>query len=127
MRKEVQEKIADLLCKTKNQTLTQSGRQTDKQFLDQWLLSRADNISDRTQDNYRRSIDKQIGPRIGGYQLTKLSPQAVQMMYTAMRADGVGKDTIKLSHVVLHAALEQAVKLNLVTINVADRVEVPAD
>jgi integrase len=123
--KDVQDQLAKLRCQKKDQTLVKTGRKTVKEFLDQWLLLRADNISDRTFDNYKRSIDKQIGPRIGGMQLSRLSADALDMMYAQMRTAKVGKDTIKLAHVVLHAALESAVKKYMVAINVADRVEAP--
>ena len=121
--KEVQDQLAKLRCQKNDQTLEKPGRRTVKETLDQWLRLRAADISDRTQDNYRRSIDQQIGPRIGGFQLMKLTPLAVEIMYDQMRTDGVGNDTIKLAHAVLHAVLKWAVRKNMVVTNVADRVD----
>jgi integrase len=123
-KKDVHEKLLKLRSQRNDNTLTQQGKQTVSQFLNHWLQNRAE-ISDRTRDNYQRSIDQQIGRRIGAIQLSKLTPMDVQSLYSQMRTSKVGKDTIKLAHNVLHAALEQAVKWNLVAINVADRVEKP--
>jgi integrase len=123
-RKEAQAERTKLLHQFNTNTLSAPNKQNVAAFLNHWLETR-DDISDRTRDNYQRSIKQQINPVIGAKKLSKLTPLEVQSLYVQMRKCGAGRDTVKLAHNVLHAALEYAVRMNMVTVNVADRVEIP--
>ena len=64
-----------------------------------------------------------INEHIGGTTLVKLTPANVQACYAAMEKGGASARVRQLTHAVLHRALKQAVKWNLVPRNVCDAVE----
>jgi hypothetical protein len=51
--------------------------------------------------------------------LSKLFPANVQALYAAKLSDGLKPSTMRSIHAVLHCALEQAVKWNLIPRNLA--------
>ena len=55
----------------------------------------------------------------------RLSAQHMQAFYAAMLENGLAPATVKYLHVVLHAALDQAVRLNIIPRNVTDLVTPP--
>ena len=70
-------------------------------------------------------------PTLGSIELTALRPSHIRSMYTAMlqsgRKDGKGLSprSVQRSHQILHAALHQAVRWQLIIRNRADSVEPP--
>lgn len=76
-----------------------------------------------TYENYGYVL-KHIIPAIGSIRLAKLTPQHVQRLYREKQDQGLTRMVI-LMHAVLHKALGQAVKWDLVPRNVADAVERP--
>lgn len=88
--------------------------------------------SPKTIERYRQIIENNIKPSIGGYQLSKLKPLHIQSFYTDSlttgRKDGKGglsAQTVLHFHRLLHRALGQAVKWQLLARNPADAVESP--
>lgn len=103
------------------------------EFLEAWLI---DYIipykSEKTALFYAMHIKNRIIPAIGSVELRKLTPIDIQRFYTITaksRLDGrqkkVSTSTIRGLHRTLHAALQRAVKLDLIESNPADRVELP--
>jgi integrase len=84
-------------------------------------------LRDTTITGYKASIDKHIIPAFGKTMLlAELQPSHLQtLLYGKMLADGFASRTIELAHVVLHAALEQAVVEGKLYRNVADAVVPP--
>jgi integrase len=66
----------------------------------------------------------QIGA--GVVALTKLAPQQVQALYSAKRAGGLSPTTVRHLHALLHHALDQALRWDLVARNVTDLVDAPS-
>jgi integrase len=64
-------------------------------------------------------------PRIGAVVLDELRPVDIDQMYSAWRSDGMAESTVKRMHSILHAALKQAMRWDLITSNPADRIEPP--
>ena len=62
---------------------------------------------------------------LGDILLRYLHPHQVQKLYTNKLAEGTSLRTTRLTHSVLHAALNHAVKLGLVIRNVSDPVTLP--
>jgi len=67
-----------------------------------------------------------IIPALGKIPLQKLTPQRVQALYTKKLNDGLKPKTVMSIHGVLHNALDNAVKWNLVPRNVCDAVSPPS-
>ena len=74
---------------------------------------------------YRKVIYSYIIPAVGKVQLQKLTPQRVQSLYTSKLKEGLAPKTVQSIHGVLHKALDNAVKWNLVARNVCDVVSPP--
>jgi integrase len=66
-----------------------------------------------------------IVPALGHIKLKKLTPLHVQQFYGAKLESGLSKRTVEYIHTVLHAALKQAVRWELVPRNVTEAVDPP--
>jgi len=74
---------------------------------------------------YRIVIYKHIIPILGHVQLQKLTPQQLQVFYTMKLDEGLSPMRVRGFHLVLHSALENALKWNLIGKNVCDLVTPP--
>ena len=64
-------------------------------------------------------------PSLGSIPLTQLRPEHPQKHYTWKLNDGLSPRSVRYHHVVLHKALETAMKWGLLARNVSDGVDVP--
>jgi integrase len=114
-------------------TFVQTSDMTVADYLRYWLNNYAKpNTAPRTYEGYEMIVDKHLIPALGHLKLEKLQPLHIQKYYTDAlvhgRKDGKGglsHRTVLHHHRVLHEALGQAVKWQLVVRNVADAVEPP--
>lgn len=101
----------------------------DKQTIAQYLTSWLDTIKLRLKpSSHRRYTDMvflHIVPNIGTIPLTKLAPQRVQQLYTSLVKGGMSPSSVQLLHVILHRALKDALRLDLLQRNVTEMVHVP--
>jgi site-specific recombinase XerC len=67
-------------------------------------------------------VRRHIVPALGR---KKLSPANVQTLYAAKLRDGLKPSSVRYIHAVLHRALEQAVKWNIIPRNPAAAVDPP--
>lgn len=103
------------------------------EYLTQWLADYAKtNVSPKTYERYAQIIENSIAPKLGNYRLAELRPLHIQGMYSDAlregRRDGKGglsAQTVLHFHRVLHKALAQAVKWQLLARNPADAVDPP--
>jgi integrase len=70
-------------------------------------------------------IRKHFLPRVGDVQLGKLRPVDIDHLYTQWRNGGMAESSVRRMHNLLHSALGQAVRWDLVPTNPADRIERP--
>jgi integrase len=117
-RKVNHEKDQGMLISSEDQTLST--------FLTTWLQDTAQpRLRDRTYLRYRELIELHVLPMLGKVKLQKLSPQHLQRLYNQKREEGYAPQTIKHIHRVLHRALNDALKWDLVAKNVCDAVDAP--
>lgn len=103
------------------------------EYLDYWLKEYCyNNLSINTIEGYEQYINRHIKPNLGNIQLDKLKPLQLQSFYSEKLENGkingkggLSKQTVRTLHRIIHGALAQAVKWQLVTRNVADCVEPP--
>jgi len=125
---EVQEKLGRLSTSKLDGTLCEPNKMTTGEFLARWL---ADVVKPTkrvtTATTYAGVIKKQILPRIGGIPLTKLTPMHIQNLYRLLSETARSESTSRRRqvHNLLHGALDQAVKWQMVPRNVCDAVERP--
>jgi len=125
-RKEVHEKLQKALYEQKQGTLLIGPQQTIKQYLEHWLEDvHRPTIRISTYVRYRDLLTKHILPSLGFIQLQKLTPQHVQALYARKLKEGLSARSVRFLHAVLHKALDNAVRTNLITRNVCNAVTPP--
>jgi integrase len=101
-------------------------RQTVGRYLERWLADVAERtVRASTFVRYRELLVIHAIPVIGNRPLAKLSPQDLQALYAEKQRAGLSAQTVVHLHRVLHRALVQAVRWNLMVRNVADLVDPP--
>lgn len=102
-------------------------------YFDYWLKEYCyNNLSINTIEGYEHYIEKHIKPKLQNIELEKLKPLQLQSFYSEKLEKGklngkggLSKKTVQTLHRIIHGALQQAVKWQLVVRNVADCVEPP--
>lgn len=102
------------------------------EYLDYWKDKTFSNLEITTKEGYIQKIDKHIKPYLANILLENLKPLHLQNFYEEKlkngKLDGKGglsARTVLALHRIIHSALEQAVKWQLVIRNVAECVEPP--
>ena len=124
-KKEAREKMNKALYEQKQGMLIATPRQTVEQFLTQWLDGHRTSIRSRTHERYEEYVRLHIVPIIGHIQLQKLTAQHIKALYSKKLDEGLSPTTVNSLHGVLHKALEDAVKWELVVKNVSHIVDPP--
>jgi len=132
-KKEAEKRLSEMLNQLDNGTFMKPGKTTLTEYLERWLKDYAwPNLAPRTAEGYEYIIRRHIIPALGNIALTQLKPEHLQRYYseklTGGRCDGKGglsPRTVRHHHVTLHDALEHAVKMGLLSRNVADAVDPP--
>ncbi|GGL77003.1 site-specific integrase [Deinococcus aerolatus] len=101
--------------------LPEPSRVTMAEYLNTWLETKRPGLARKTVHNYSRLIELHINPQIGQIPLQKLSALHLQGLYNALTTKGLG-DTQRQVHNILHAALEHALRLDLIIRNPASRI-----
>jgi len=118
VRKANQEKDSGLLLSTEDQTL--------ETFLTSWLQDTVhQNVRERTYGRYRELMLLHVVPVLGKITLQKLMPQHLQKLYNQKLEEGYAPQTVKHIHRVLHRALHDALRWQLIARNVCDAVDAP--
>ncbi len=102
-------------------------RQTVKDFLASWLESVRPSLRDQTYATYETVLRVHAIPYLGHHRLARLSPQHLQDLYSQRLKAGLGIQSVRKLHAILHGALKQALRWNLVARNVADLATPPRD
>jgi integrase len=82
-------------------------------------------LSPRGFERYESVVRVHLVPGLGAIPLTQLRPEHLQRQYASKLSDGLSPRSVRYQHVVLHKALQTAMKWGLVARNVADGVDVP--
>ncbi|MBA3823620.1 MAG: site-specific integrase [Ktedonobacterales bacterium] len=100
-------------------------RQTLGQYLESWLPVVKQQVDFGTYRRYRNFAQTHIIPALGRVQLTKVTPQQLQKLYTKLQEDGLSTTTVFHLHSALHRALKDALKMGLIQRNVTEMVSPP--
>jgi integrase len=96
------------------------------EWLDAWLHDyKQASIRPLTFDSYSMLIRYHINPALGHIALKDLRPDQVQRFYNEKKDIGLSPRTIRYIHTVLHGALKQAMKNQLVVRNVSEATILP--
>src|SRR5206468_1301985 len=101
-------------------------RQKVAQFLEHWMSEVAKHkLATSTFESYDSKIRLHVLPQLGRLTLAKLTPQHLTRLYSMLLDEGLSPGTARYIHAILHKALEQAVRWNLIARNPADAVDPP--
>jgi len=96
------------------------------EYLDKWLKgSVRGTVRQSTLDRYESAVRLHIRPALGRLKLKKLSPAHVQGFYQDRLDAGLAPASVNKLHVILHKALDQALRWNMIPRNVAKAVKAP--
>jgi len=125
-KKDAEKRLSEILHQLDTGAYMQPGKTTVAEFLSKWLADYAKpNLSPRGYERYESIVRVHLAPALGSIQLTQLRPEHLQKHYTAMLDAGLSPRSVRYVHVVLHKALQTALKWGMVVRNVADGVDVP--
>jgi integrase len=129
-RSDAEAELARLLNDANRGMLVNATTLTLEAYLWRWLDGKH-GLSPVTVERYREIIARGIAPTLGAIGLQKLKPAHIKDWLSRMIRSGSRKNgpltarTVRHAYRVLHAALEEAVKLDLLARNVADAVAPP--
>ena len=117
--------------------LTEECRMTLGEWLDKWLDEyMLFTIKERTREGYRKMINNQIKPHLGNRQLAYLATADIQRFYNKIKKEGrlkphpihgneLANTMVRKVHMVLHQALDVAVKERLIVRNPTNGTTIP--
>lgn len=100
-------------------------RQTIEHWLTQWLAMKRPTLKASSYSRYELTIRLHIIPALGATRLTRLSAPQLQAFYATLLTKGQSPTTVRLTHGVIHDALDDALKQGAVARNVAMLVTPP--
>lgn len=124
--KEVQDKVNQALYEQQRGMLATGPNTTVQEYLESWLEEiHKPVIRFTTYLNYSKLVKNYLVPELGKVNMHKLTPQQVQAFYTRKIKEGLSPKTVNNVHGLLHKALDNAVRWNIIPRNVCDAVTPP--
>lgn len=125
-RQEVADKLCNALNDLRRGTFVEPGKLTVAEWLDIWLTEyKRPSIRPTTYDSYEMIVRCHLKPAIGSLKLKELRPEHLQRLYNEKAKGGLSNTSVRYIHAVIHQALEQAVKNQLVVRNVSEATTLP--
>jgi Phage integrase, N-terminal SAM-like domain len=119
-RKEVERKMADLRDRSERGGVITPVTLTLEAYLKEWLAQIvAVRVRPNTLQAYRYNAERYLVPDLGAKRLMNLSARDLRLYFESLRRRGVGARTIKYVHTTLRAALEDAVREEVIDKNPA--------
>jgi len=125
-KRECQKWLNEQINQKQKNTLVTPSKMTVEKWLNIWLEKyKKHSLKIKTFESYKQVIDSYIVPKIGKKHLQDLKTKDLQGMYTDLVNEGKSKRTAEYTHVVIHNALKQALKEDLIAKNVANTAQPP--
>lgn len=132
-KRDAEAELAQLLHELNTGGYVEPAKLTVAQFMEQWLNDYAQhNVGAKTCQEYRKFVHNHIAPGLGRHKLADLRPLHIQAFYSRMLKEGrvrgtggLAPQTVIHLHRILHKAMEQAVKWQMVARNPVDAAEPP--
>ena len=126
-RAEARKKLSDLQKELDAGVRVSVENWTVKAYLEYWLESVVKlNRAPKTYQGYDLVVRLHIGPRIGNKKLRALTVRDVRLWCQHLAGAGMQRRGVQFAHAVLRAGLQNAMRDELLTRNVAKLVQVPA-
>jgi integrase len=132
-KKEAEKACNDMIYQIDHGTFVNPQEITLGNYLQDWLKTYCEpNLTPCTYDGYRNNIEKHIIPALGKIPLQKLQPAQVQKLYNQKAESGrlhgeggLSAASIRYIHAILRKSLNHAVKMQYISRNVCELVDVP--
>lgn len=132
-KKQAQTELTKILNQLENNTFVNPEKLTLEEYMDNWFENNAKaKLTLKTLSGYEYIIDKHIKPSLGHILLQKLQPIHIQQCYRQKlengrldKGGGLSAKTVIHIHRVLRKALFDAEKMQLISKNAADMVDLP--
>ena len=131
-KRKAQDECARLISELNGGLYIEPAKITVGQFLDRWLEHVKPLVSPRTHERYGELVTKNLTPLLGAVLLTKLRPMQISDAYAKALSSGHRKgkgglapSTVRYMHVILKAAMRQAVRWQMLVRNPVDAVDPP--
>lgn len=132
-RKEAEIALGNLLGELSSNRFVQPSKLKISEFVTNiWLPSMKSQLKPSTFDSYERNLKLHVLPSIGQIYLKDLNPQMLNKLYTDLmhsgnrnREGGLSTKTIRYIHTTIHKFLEDAIDLDLINRNPAERAKPP--
>jgi integrase len=127
-RKEAADKLAKALRDKTQGSFVAPHKRTLGEWLDPWLWEyKRPRLRPITFDSYEMLLRRHLKPALGHLLLQDIRPEYLQRFYNDRLAQGLAPRTVRYCHTILHGALAQAEKHQLVVRNVSELTEQPRE
>ena len=130
-KREAQAALNEALSEFQRGSYVAPSRQTVRDYLDSWIMTAKPELAETAWTNYRNVVRAYILPHLGSKRLADLSALDIKKWQGELldhgRRDGqpLAVNSVKLAHRVLHRALADGVRWNVIASNPASSVRVP--
>ena len=131
-KRKAQDECARLISELNGGLYIEPAKITVGEFLDCWLEHIKPLVSPRTHERYGELVMKNLKPLLGALLLTKLRPMQISGAYAKALSSGrrnghggLAPSTVRYMHVILKAAMQQAVRWQMLPRNPVDAVDPP--
>jgi integrase len=131
-RKVVDQALAALILDVEHGRIGAGDDPTVTELLERWVRAREPEWSPKTTLENRRQIRLKIVPNLGSRRVSKVRAADLDALYAQLRKKGgesggpLSPASVRRIHVIMHAALGQAVKWGLIAVNPADAATAPS-
>jgi integrase len=126
-RQDVERRLVEVRSKAEAGVPMTPSRLTLGAYLEEWLTQIvAPRVRPNTLAAYRFHVERHLTPDLGARKLGKLTAREVRLYLDSLKQRGEGVRTIRYVHATLRAALEDAMREELIEKNVAKLVRPPA-
>ena len=124
-KRDAERKLAEVIHNMDTGDYVQSSSLKIADYLEQWMTDYVTNsVRPRTARGYRTIVNR-LKQSLGNIKLASLNAQQVQQYYNGLIDEGLSTQTVLHHHRVLHQAMGQAVKWDVLLKNVMERVTPP--
>ena len=121
-----EKRLRELLTELDKGIFVRPGKEMLAEYMKSWLSDYVrPNLSPRTCELYQYICEKHVFSTLANIELVELKPVHLQHLYAKKQASGLSNRTVQLIHITLHKALKNAVKVGLLSRNVAEAVDAP--
>ncbi len=132
-KRDAEAELARLLNEINVGSYVELAKMTLSEYLERWLRDYAKpRVAPKTYERYAQIVNRDLVPALGQYMLPKLRPLHIQAFYADALSNGrkngrggLSPQTVLHYHRLLHKALDQAVKWQMLARNPAAAVEPP--